>query len=318
MSYKQYLFFLFCALPFSGFAQNGPHYTMFMYNKLVYNPAYAGSREVMSVNGTYRDQWSGIDGAPKTYSISVDGPIGTYKGVVRKVALGLSFTNEQIGVEKSNNIMAVYAYRIKLKNSVLSFGLQGGAKLYSASYDKLVLQQPNDPNFTANINNAFLPNFGAGIYLSGDKYYVGASVPNLVENYYDKNQQFSNSRSRQVQSYYATAGYTIRFSDAFSLQPQAIARYTGNATYKLPLSCDLNLSAIFYSRLLLGATYRTDGSYEGIVHLQVTKDLNIGYAYDYLTSPLSSYYNGSHEFAIGIDFIREHSKYTTPRFIKTF
>ena len=316
----RYVFYSLCVLsliPMVGFAQ--PHYTLFMYNKAIYNAAYTGSREVLSLNGTYRDQWSGIDGAPKVYSATIDGPIGTYKGSLRKVALGVSFSSEAIGVEHNNTVMAYYAYRIKTGNSTLSFGLNGGVQLYSANYGQLTLGQQNDPNFAGNVKNALLPNFGAGVYWSGEKFYLGASVPNLLENYYDKNEkQLNNQQARQIRSYYASGGYVITLSESVKLQPQFIVRYTGNATYKLPVNTDLNLSMIIYDRLLVGATYRTDQSFEGIVHMQVTPQLNIGYAYDYLLSALNGYAKGAHELVIGFDLIHEPSKYTSPRFIKTF
>src|ERR1700761_8305347 len=114
-------------MPATCFAQSYPHYTMFMYNKLLYNPAYAGSRDVTSVNAYYRDQWTGIDGAPKDINVSIDAPIGNYMKTFRPVALGLSINNEQLGVTSTTNVMAYYAYRIPLKTSILSFGLQAGA-----------------------------------------------------------------------------------------------------------------------------------------------------------------------------------------------
>lgn len=311
---------ILCVLCYTGaVAQTEPHYTMFMYDKLLYNPAYAGSRDVTSVNADYRDQWTGINGAPKTVNVTLDGPVGSYMAPFRSVALGISIDNEQLGVENNTDLKAYYAYRIKLSKSVLSFGLEAGAKIYSANYSALNPYQQNDPNLTHNINNELLPNFGAGVYWSGDKFYAGLSIPNLLENYYDKNKTgIDNVASREIRGYYLNAGYVYTVNDILKLQPQFILRYSGDGSYQLPVNCDLNISAILYDRLMFGVTYRTDNSVEGIVHIQATKNLNIGYAYDYLMSALEGYAGGSHEIVVGYDFIRDNSKYTTPRFIKSF
>jgi type IX secretion system PorP/SprF family membrane protein len=313
------LIYLLLAMPLSCLAQNDPHYTIFMYNKLLYNPAYAGSRNVLSANATIRNQWTGIKGAPVTFSISADAPVGSYMKSFRKVAVGMSLSREKTGVEASTNAVAYYAYRIKLENSVLSFGLQGGAKFYSANYSELNPYQPADPNLKQDISNAILPNFGPGVYMSGEDFYAGVSVPNLLQNYYDKNEpKLNNTKARQIRGYYFSGGYIYPVNETIKIMPQLMARYTGNATYKLPVSYDLNLSAIAYDRLLLGFTYRSDKSLEGIVHLQATKNLNIGYAYDYMTSSLNGYSGGTHEIMLGYDFIPDQSKYSTPRFLKPF
>jgi type IX secretion system PorP/SprF family membrane protein len=318
MGHKHYLLYLALLLPFCGFAQTEPHYTMFMYNKLLYNPAYAGSRDVTSVNAGYRDQWTGINGAPKTFNATIDGPVGSYMSAFRPVAIGVSINNEQIGVENKTNLMAYYAYRIKLEKSVLSFGLQAGANLYSANYSQLNPYQPNDPNLTHNVSNAFLPNFGAGVYWSASNYYAGFSVPDILEEYYDKSVKINNVNAKEIRGYYLNGGYVFPVSETFKLEPQVMARYAGDGTYSLPFNCDFYLSAIIYDRLLIGVTYRTDNSVEGIIHVQATKNINIGYAYDYVLSALNGYAGGSHEIVVGFDIIRNDSKYATPRFIKAF
>lgn len=308
------------ALPVLGHAQDHPHYTMFMYNKLLYNPGYAGSRNITSVNGTYRTQWTGIDGAPKDFNVAIDGPVGSYMKPFRPVALGLSLNSEKLGVTNNTSIMGYYAYRIIAGKSIVSFGLQGGVNIYNARYSDLNPYQPGDQILTNNISGAILPNFGAGIYWAGDRHYLGFSVPSILENYYDKKQkQFSNGRNaKQVRSYFLSGGYTFPVSEAVTLLPQAIVRYAGNGDYSLPMNADINLSCIIYSRLMIGATYRTDKSIEGIVHVQATKMLNIGYSYDYAVSELRTYSGGTHEIVVGIDFLRDLNKYINPRFIKNF
>jgi len=316
---KRYFLLLILLLPLCAIAQSDQHYTMFMYNKLLYNPAYAGSRDVTSVNGVYRDQWTSIAGAPKTINLSVDAPIGSYMKPFRNVAIGGSITNEKLGVESNTSVKAYYAYRIHFDKSVLSFGLSGGIDLYSADYNKLNLFQQNDPNFTYNVKNAMLPNFGAGVYWSADNFYCSVSVPNMLQDYYDKHEvKVKNVLAREIRGYYVGGGYVCTVNETIKILPQILARYAINSDYRLPFSCDFNASAIYNDRFMLGVTYRTDKSAEFIVHVQATKKLNVGYAYDYLMSDLKGYGGGTHELVIGYDFMRDESKFLTPRFIKKF
>lgn len=305
-------------VPLWSVAQSYPHFTMFMFNKLIYNPAYAGNKDMTQVNALYRSQWVGIDGAPRTFNVSVDGPVGSYMKPFRRVALGLSFSNEQLGVSNNNNVMAYYAYRIPFEKSVLSFGLQAGGTIYSAKYSNLNPSQQNDQLLMNDIRNAFLPNVGAGIYWSGSDFYVSAAVPNLLENYYDKNNKSNDYTGRQIRAYYLGGGYVFKLSDNVKLQPQVLARYAANGQFNLPLNADFNAAFILYDRLMIGATYRTDKSIEGIVHFQATNNINIGYSYDYTMSALRTFNNGSHEVMVGFDFIKDRNKYSNPRFIRPF
>lgn len=315
MKYTLWLI-LVALLPTVAIAQNHPHYTMFMYNKLVYNPAYAGNKNMVSVNAAYRNQWTGIDGAPKNFNVAIDGPVGSYMKPFRRVALGLNISNETLGVTDNTNVMASYAYRIPMNKTVLSFGLQAGVAMYKANFSKLSPAQQNDQVLNQNIDNAVLPNVGAGVFWSGANFYASASIPNLLENYYDNDRK--NGSAKQIRSYYLSGGYIFTVTDDFKIEPQLMARYAGDGTYSQPFNMDANLSFIFFNRLMLGATYRTDNSLAGVIHIQATKRLNVGYAYDYTMSPLQGYNNGSHEIVVGFDFVRDLNKYVNPRFIKPF
>ncbi len=312
---KRLLMIWLCLLPLLAAAQSDQHYTMFMYNKLLYNPGYTGSRDVLSVNAQYRNQWSNVPGAPKTVNLTIDGAAGSYMRPVRKVALGFSFTNEEIGVESNTHLRAYYAYRIKWSKYTLSMGLNGGGTLYSARYSDLNAMQANDPNLVVNVQNALLPNFGTGVYWSCDQYYAGISLPNLLQNTYDNN---GTRIARQVRGYYLSGGYVFPINETIQLKPQALVRLAGNGKYKLPVNADINLSAIAYDRLMLGVTYRTDKSLAVIAHIQVTRRINLGYAYDHLMSDFAPYGKGAHEFAIGYDFVRDITRFVTPRFIRKF
>jgi type IX secretion system PorP/SprF family membrane protein len=303
--------------------QEYPHYTMFMYNKLIYNPAYAGSKDVTSFNAAYRSQWVGINGAPQTLNFNVHGPVGSYKRAFRPVALGLTVSNESAGVVNNTDIAGIYAYRLKFDKTktILSLGVKAGMSVYSARLSDLNPKDGNDQKLNnGDIRNSVLPNFGVAAFWYNDKFYVGASVPNLLENYYDKD--FKNTgngvSAKQIRTYYITGGYVFTINENFRLSPQVLGRYAADSRYALPFNADINLSAIFYDRLMIGATFRTDKSINGIVHVQATKNINIGYSYDYAVSGLNGYNKGSHEVVVGFDLFRDKLKYVNPRFIKFF
>ncbi|HSY60343.1 MAG TPA: PorP/SprF family type IX secretion system membrane protein, partial [Cytophaga sp.] len=140
------------------------------------------------------------------------------------------------------------------------------------------------------------------------------------QNRYDKNSFNSGSDiyGKQVRTYFLSGGYIFTISPVIKLEPQVLMRYAVNDMYKLPFNADLNLSCFFYERFMIGATYRTDKSLEGVLFMQITNNICIGYAYDYAMSDLQGYNKGTHEFTVGFDFLKDKNKYMNPRFIKLF
>ncbi|MCD6013443.1 MAG: hypothetical protein K0Q79_3305 [Flavipsychrobacter sp.] len=311
-----YLVYLFCNC---AQAQTEVHSTMFMFNKLLFNPAYTGSREIVSARAGYRSQWSAIKGAPKSYCFSADAPLGSKFREFREAAIGLSFSNEQIGVERKQNIFGYYAYRIQMKNeAILSMGISGGAQMYSANYSELDPYHANDPNLARDVKASMLPNCGAGIFYYNTDYYFGFAVPNILQNYYDNTEKINGNKAQQVRGYYASGGYVFHVNDACDVLPQVMARYQSNGRYQVPFNMDINISAIARQRILFGLTYRTDRSIETILQLQATRTINIGYAYDYVMSTLNEYNGGAHELTVGFDMRRREDRYEPARFAKLF
>lgn len=295
--------------------QTDPHYTMFMFGKQLFNPAYVGSRDVTSLQFQYRDQWAGIPGAPRTISVMADGPAGSYMRTSRPVALGISISAEKTGVETFNHLRTYYAYRIKFSSGTLSLGLSAGGILYSAAYSQLHPQQQIDKNLTTDIRNRLLPNFGTGAYWYTPRFYVGLSAPTLLRNTYD---QYGTRLARQVRSAYLMAGYVHQLTDEVQLKPQVLLRYAGTSLYRLPLSADFNLTAIAYNRLMVGTSYRTDKSVAFIAQMQVTTHINLGYSYDLMMNDFTPFARGAHEFVLGYDFSHNPLKFIATRFSSSF
>src|SRR5690554_4856312 len=161
---------------FSSYAQQDPQYTQYMYNTINVNPAYAGSRGVLSVFGLYCTQWVGLDGAPDTGVFSVHSPVG------ERVGLGLSFVNDRIGISDESAISVDFSYAVPVFNNnfKLAFGLKATGHLLNIDFSKLNWHNLDDPT-NQNINNRFSPNIVAGAYLYSDRFYVGLSVPNILD-----------------------------------------------------------------------------------------------------------------------------------------
>ena len=165
------------------YGQQDAQFTQYMYNTISINPAYAGSRGVMSIFALHRTQWVGLDGAPTTNATSINTPISN-----SNLGLGLSFVNDKIGPTNENTISVDLSYTIPTsENFKLSFGMKATANLFNLNANKLNPVDQGDPQFQ-NLRNVFTPNIGAGIYYHSDKAYLGLSVPNFIQtNRYDDN-----------------------------------------------------------------------------------------------------------------------------------
>jgi len=279
-------------LSFKGMAQQDPLYTQYMYNMSVINPAYATDNPgMLNLGGLYRSQWVGIDGAPSTANFFAHTPVS------ERVELGLTIVHDEIGDwVKENNITADFAYVLPLnETNKLSFGVKGGISTFDANTSGLILNQLNDPAFQ-NTNEVF-PVFGVGTYLFGEKYYVGLSAPNLFTSKYLENNQGLRALGEENIHYFLTGGYVFDLSEDFKLKPAFMARGVKGA----PLSVDVTANVLMYNRLEAGIGYRFDESITGLINFAITPGLRVGYAYDYTTSNLGDYNDGTHEFLILFD-----------------
>jgi type IX secretion system PorP/SprF family membrane protein len=290
----KYLIFtgiILCSL--KGVAQQDPLYTQYMYNMSVINPAYATDNPgMLNLGGIYRSQWVGIDGAPSTASFFAHTPVS------ERVELGLSIVHDEIGdIIKENNITVDFAYVLPLddNNNKLSFGVKGGITTFDGDLTRLETNQLNDPAFQ-NINDLF-PVFGVGAYLFGEKYYFGVSAPNLFTAKHLENEQGLRGLGEENIHYFATGGYVFDLGTDFKLKPAFMARGVEGA----PLSLDITANVLMFNRFEAGIGYRFGDAVTGLVNFAVTPGLRIGYAYDYTTSNLSQYNDGTHEFLLLFD-----------------
>ncbi len=287
------------------FAQQDSQYSQYMYNPMNVNPAYAGSRDVLSIFGLHRTQWVGLEGAPSTNVFSIHSPLKN-----ERLGLGLSFVNDKIGPSSENSISIDFAYRIPFsEKSVLSFGLKGTANLLDVDYTKLDIYDPTDPQLQNNIDNKFSPNIGAGIYWYSDKYYVGLSVPNFLETkHYDDNS--SEALAKERMHYYFMSGYVFDLNENIKFKPAFLSKFISGA----PLQLDLTANFMFNEKFILGGAYRWDAACSILAGFQISKKILIGYSYDMDTTKLANYNSGSHEFFLRYELFKNSLKVINPRF----
>ena len=286
------------------FAQQDSQYTNYMYNTINVNPAYAGSRGVMSLFGMHRTQWVGLDGAPVTNVASINTPINN-----SNFGIGISFVNDRIGPSDENAISADISYTIPTSETYkLSFGVKGTANLLNVDYTKLNRYDLTDPQFQNNIDNKFSPNIGAGIYFHSDKLYAGLSVPNFLETeHYDDNVA---ATAKERMHYYFIGGYVFDLSENIKFKPAFLSKVVSGA----PLQLDLTANFMFNEKFILGAAWRWDAALSGLAGFQVNENWMIGYAYDAETTKLANYNSGSHEIFLRYEFKGKTEKVVSPRF----
>ncbi|MDB9755618.1 type IX secretion system membrane protein PorP/SprF [Winogradskyella sp.] len=278
---------LLLALQMHG--QQDPQYTQYMYNMNIINPAYAGSREGLSFGLLYRNQWTGIEGNPETGTFFGHTPLGNNLGV------GLSLISDRIGPVTETNVFADISYTLKLGGEHrLAFGVKAGATFHDIGLTDLDVIDPSDPFFANDINTT-TPNMGAGLFYYTNKYYVSLSVPNLLSSVHlDAN---GNKIGSETQHYFLTGGYVFDLSPNTELKPSVMIK----SAFDAPTSFDVNLNARFFKKFEIGASYRLDDSFSGLVNFAISPAVRVGYAYDAISSDIKAFAPASHEVFLLFD-----------------
>ena len=319
------------SVSYQTFAQQEAMFSQYMFNTLAINPAYAGSRDVLSLTTLGRYQWVGVEGAPKTFTFSLDSPIKN-----EKMGLGFQITRDEVGLQKNTGIYLTYAYRIKVgPRSTLSFGLQGGAtNVRWALSDAQNLSNPNDYIFLgASDQNNILPNVGGGIYLSNDKGYIGISCPQIMQNAISKftPTDGKSTAGKTQRHYFAMMGFVVG-TGSFKIKPSTMVRYTQGA----PLGLDGNINFWIKDKISFGVSGRISqfqamgqdskslfDAAIGMIELQLTPQFKLGYAYDFTSSKLNDESKTginrllgipTHELLLRYEFGFGKDKILTPRY----
>lgn len=275
-------------------AQHTPLTSQYLFNGLVINPAYAGSRDALTANLTHRQQWTGIEGAPITQTVSVHSPMGR-----TKVGLGLLLYNDRIGVSNGTGLFSNYAYRMRLGRGKLSLGLGAGFTLLHANWSDVALQQGNDPAFAANTRGALRPNFSTGALYYTKTWFAGISLPFLFVHRPDVTEQgFRFGQQRFDAQPMLTAGRVFELTDDLKMKPTALVRYR----IESGVQADISTHLIIKDKVWAGLSYRSGDAVIGMMEVLPTPQWRLGYAYDLGISAMRPYHAGSHELLVQYEF----------------
>ena len=300
------LLVLFLINIFSVNAQQLPQFTQYMYNTISVNPAYAGSREALSIVGVHRNQWSGFDRAPKTNTLSIHTPLRD-----DRIGLGLSFINDALGYENFNSLYGDFSYTIQTGAlTKLAFGIKGGFTHYNLD-NQIFEDDPgliNDPLLANSARSQWRPNMGVGVYWHTNRWYLGLSAPRVFSNDYSGGEEEFVNLERV--SYYFTGGYVFDLSTEVKLKPAFMLKGTNGA----PLSVDATANFLFYDKLWLGVAYRFGDAFSAIADFQITNQFRVGYAYGAPVSDIKRYTHGTHEILLIYELRFDNPKLKSPRY----
>ena len=299
------LFVPLILLGMKTYAQQDPVFTYYMNNTLALNPAYAGSREALTLTALHRSQWVGFDGAPVTQTFTMHAPV-----LNQHIGLGLSVLNDKIGPVNNTSASIDYAFILKSgEKSKLSFGLKGSAYFLSTDLASLYTNQTGDVAFENGRVSRTLPNVGFGMYYSRNKFYAGISAPKLIENKVRLN---NVSLHKFARHYYLIAGKVFALSRWVDLKVTTLVKATPGA----PIQGDLTAQITFSNAFMIGAGYRSGDAASLQAGVFFTPQLLLAYAYDYSFGNQTLLYNsGSHEIMLRYDFIyKNHKKVRSPRY----
>ena len=288
-------------------AQQEAMYSQYMFNTLAINPAYAGSRNITSATALYRSQWVGVDGAPETATFTIDAPFND-----KKIGLGLQVFSDKIGVTQNAGALASYAYRIRMETGTLAFGLQAGYSQYRAGLSSVPLNTYSGPDaaFANDINKGLL-NIGTGVYYNSDRFYIGLSAPQLLNNQLS-NFTVSNSNvyTGQALHLFLASGVVIPLAYDFDLKPSVLVKGVKGA----PIQADINANLWIKQVFSIGFQYRTNADIAAMMEIQATPQFRLGYSYDRSTTKLVQFNSGSHEIMLRYEFGFERGRTISPRY----
>ena len=340
------LSFLLFLSPSPSYAQQEPQFTKYMFNTLSYNPAYAGSRDYMSIVALHRDQWFGwgngaeSDGRPVTQTFSIHSPVN------KAVGLGLNLVNDKTGSRQTTVVNFSYAYRISFGNGTLSLGMQAGAMSWSADWSDLDFKDAQilDNAFNQGNPSDIMPDFGAGIFFYTKRFYAGASIPHLAQfSLRDVSQEERETIRKWARNYrhtYLTVGTAIPIKgESLVFRPSFLIKTVGffpeffkqgDLVREIgsPTTFDIDASFLLQKKLWLGTSFRSafaalieqndrassHDSADIWVSFLLDNGFRIGFAYDFPLNEIRHYSNGSFEIMLGYDFYKEVEKINSPRY----
>ncbi len=288
----------------TSYAQQDEQMSLYMQNPLYFNPAYAGSRQSLSLVSLARFQWTGFNGAPKSQWFSAHAPI-----IGDVIGAGVHMVNDQIGSRNRTAVFGDISAGIKLnkKNHKLALGLSGGADFLTFNFSDLTVTDVNDPYYGQQFSS-IKPNIGAGLFYYGERHYLGISTPRLLEAKLANSATITTNLNQR--HFFLAGGVVIPINSVIEFKPSTTIRYTPKA----PITIDVNTSFLLYDKIWLGAMYRFNESVGFNAIFKLKNKLQVGYSYDFVINGLRGYQSGSHEVILTFDVNFRRFTYNSPRY----
>lgn len=305
---KVFLLPIFILLAWASQAQQEALYTHYMFNTLELNPAYAGSRGCMSFVALHRSQWAGFDGAPTTQSFGMNSPI-----LNGKLGVGLNYNGDRIGPIRSSLISLAGAYIARLNEyTTMSFGINGGFQSVNANLSDLNLYEVNDASFLGNAASKLTPNFGAGVFLQNQKWYLGLSSPRILETKFLSAQNNGLELLQSKRHYYMTAGSILPLSKQIQFKPSVLLKTVPGA----PVQIDVTAMFVFNDKFWTALSSRSGDALGALVGFNFNENLQVGYAYDWSYAfGQHAGRSGSHEVVLRYELTyKQVAKIKSPRY----
>jgi type IX secretion system PorP/SprF family membrane protein len=285
-------------------AQQVPQYTQYLFNDFAINPAIAGKNKWWDCRSNNRYQWMGITDAPRTYVLSMHGPMRN-----KKMGIGSTLYTDIVGPTRRIGLNLAYAYHIKINEDYkVSLGLSAGILQWGVDGSKITTHDPGDEVMSNSYQSVIVPDFAAGVYLYSKRLFVSLSAPQLYEAKLKFFDYQTNVQSKIKTHFYALAGYKFRINDDFDVEPSVMFKYVKPA----PLKIDGAVRCIYQDMVWLGGAFRTNDAVTAMVGYQYKNWLTIGYSYDFTITPLRQYTTGTHEIMFGIHFMQKGQKPSQP------
>lgn len=276
-------------------AQQLPQYTQYMFNDFAFNPAVAGKNEYADVRSNNRYQWVGITDAPRTYVLTVHGPMK-----FQNMGLGMNLFTDIVGPTRRIGLNFSYAYHIKINEETkVALGLSAGILQWGIDGHKLQLHDVGDDNLLTQYQTVYVPDFGGGVLLHNKKYYLGISVPQLYQSKINLYPGVEN-KGKLVTHFNINGAYTFDLDDEFQIEPSFLVKYVTPA----PVKVDFGVRGIYKEQVWLGVAYRHHDAVTALVGYMYKNYLIIGYSYDFSTTNIRKYSSGTHEVMLGLRFSR--------------
>lgn len=287
------LFFVLAIGTFGSWAQQLPQLSQYTSHDYLYNPAVAGSREWFEMRSAHRNQWVGIQDAPRTFMLSLTTPVS------RNMGIGGFLYTDHVGPTRRTGAQFSYAYHLRLTDRIrLGFGLSLGLQQFLIDGSKITFHDGYDPLMDNQLRGSTVPDATFALYLHHQDWWFGAAAPQLLKNriiYYDERDA---SLSTLAGHYFIMGGYRLHLSDDLRLEPSFLVKYVE----PVPAKIDLTATLRYKEQISLGASYRTNDAIAVMVGYWLKKTFQFGYSYDITTTNLNRYSNGTHEVMLGITF----------------